>query len=262
MAMNNKILLFFLVGSCISASSKNNDYSDFCSQMNEKMTIDFFVPQKMMDFHTYLEIPFIAITFGDLLEGFPTNPVFEVGPTLNLSKNCSILIMDLDLVRKKNTEIESNNKEYSMPVSTGWMLNNCSTPWAQWYIEGVSGLRINGNQKQSGFRELSEEERVDLKERVSNLRLLYERCIENNKLTNKINCDKVYVVKIPNLDKISNMMDPGYVNILNKEATECYGVEFYKQSLGNSFKMLFFINGNKTTIDKCITKLSKYISFQ
>lgn len=253
-------VLLCLIGVNIFVYGNNNDYSNYCRQMNEKMSIDFFVPQKMMDFHSDIDIPFITITFGDLLDDFPTNPIFEGGPIVKPSNNCSIIMMNIDLEKKVDTEHE-NKKDYSVPVSTEWMLNNCYTPWAEWYIEGVYGVRMKADQKQSGFRDLTEEERADLKERVRNLRLMYERSIENSEITNKINCDKIFIVRIPNLCNVSSIINSEYVDLIKNDATECYGVEFYKQSIGKSFKMLYFINGDKTTIYKSIKKISRYIRF-
>lgn len=151
------------------------------------MSIEFSVPQEIVDFHTDLKIPFVAITFGDLLEGFPTNPIFEGGPTVNLSKNCLILMMSIEGVKKTTSKTETNSMENLIPTSSTWMLHNCKTPWAQWYIEGVFGVQTQGNKNQSRFKDLSEEERTDLKERVKLLRNQYEKCIEKGKLIKKIN---------------------------------------------------------------------------
>jgi hypothetical protein len=54
----------------------------------------------------------------------------------------------------------------------------------------------------------------------------------------------------------------GVIEDLKSGATECYGVEFYKKSSIDALQMLFFINGDKTSINDCVSLLAEYIKFE
>ena len=84
---------------------------------------------------------------------------------------------------------------------------------------------------------------------------------KNTDLNRKTDSDVVSIVRIPNLETVvsnSEKMD----SELKSNATECYGVEFYKHSSYEPVIMLFFINGNRTTIDECVDKMAEYIKFE
>lgn len=53
----------------------------------------------------------------------------------------------------------------------------------------------------------------------------------------------------------------GVIEGLKSGATECYGVEFYKKSSIDALQMLFFINGDKTSINDCVADMAEYINF-
>lgn len=261
--MKKILSLALLLGLC-ACTTIGSDYADYRGQMKEKMKADFSVPQKMLDFHKDIDIPFISITFGEINERFPASPCLEGGPVVKLSKHCSVVMMDLEHKTVRDPAMERYNKNYSIMTTTGWMLHNCGLPWADWYIHDNGGVILAEDEvnrlKQKGYI-LSEEEREQLIENVNQLRALYEHHWENTKVTRKINCDHLFYSKIPHFDKVSTMIDSEFTDKLKENATECYGVELYKKSIANSIVMLFFINGDKTTIEKSITKMARYISF-
>ena len=84
---------------------------------------------------------------------------------------------------------------------------------------------------------------------------------KNTGLSHKTNSDVVSVVRIPNLETV--VSNSGRIDSeLKANATECYGVEFYKHSSYEPVIMLFFISGNSTTIDECVDKMAEYIKFE
>ena len=75
-------------------------------------------------------------------------------------------------------------------------------------------------------------------------------------------------MRIPNIGKIrGGVYQDEYpfavvIEDLKSGATECYGVEFYKKSSIDALQMLFFINGDKTSIDECVADIAEYINFE
>ena len=257
--MRRIILCLFVIGFSHHVSSENNYYS-YCEQMKDKLNAIFSVPQNKMDFHSNLEIPFLAISFGEMLESFPAVPTFEGGPAVKLSKHCLVIMMNLDFMEKNKNPESLYDKDYFIPTPSCWMLSNCGLPWAPWYIEGRGG--VIQNDAGNNVQRMSEEERGLLKEKVNQMRSLYERRFKDSKLTKKMNCVQMAVVRIPHMEMITNMINPEYMDRIKNSYTECYGVELYNKKNRDTVRMLFFIYGGKTDINKCLTKISNYIKFE
>ncbi len=172
-------------------------------------------------------------------------------------------MMDIDSAEKPRPRAYSNNRAYDFPASTSWMLSNCHYPWAPWYIYATYGIIMEDDSMKR-----SDEEIAELQKQVARLRGKYERLIEKDELTRKAGCDRVFIVRIPDMVKICTNRDipeyycPKAEALLKSNATECYGVEFYKHSSYEPLKMLFFINGNNTTIDECVSQMAEYIKFE
>lgn len=115
---------------------------------------------------------------------------------------------------------------------------------------------------------LSASQLAELQKKVSALRAEHELCYVNGDLTEKVNCDRVFIVRIPNIGKIRGGVYQdeypfaGVIEDLKSGATECYGVEFYKKSSIDALQMLFFINGDKISIDECVADMAEYINFE
>mgnify|MGYP006326301361 FL=1 len=142
------------------------------------------------------------------------------------------------------------------------MLCNCKVPWANWYITNTGGIILSEAEKQknSGFKELTEQERAELQVQVSELRSKYEYSIENSELNELTGSDKIFVVNIPNVDLISCTNETIETEIIDN-SKQCYAVEFYKTSRAVGLKTLFFIKGDKS-IDDYVKLFGKYVKFE
>ena len=252
----------------LAMQPEENDYNYYCSLLKEKLQIDFSYPHESIDICQGTPINDVnfgpALTFGQKMEEFPMLTYFEIEFIVRQSKNSQVAVMDLENWNKpKPKEYYSPSKlEYNFPAATGYMLHNCNTPWVDWYIYNTSGVITKD---ETG--KLSEEDAALLQEKVSKLRAEYERCFENNELTRRANCDRIFIVKIPNMDKVtiselSYMDSPETEAKLKSNATECYAVDFFKRSSIFPLRMLFFINGNNTSIDECVADFAEYVKFE
>jgi hypothetical protein len=245
---NALILLYaLLVTVPLYASSGDGGQKEYCALLKEKLSVNLTVSSTL--FESLPEtVTYASMKFGDyhLAGGCP---IFLMGPAVKLDKHCSIVLMDMKEFWKPSYH---NRKDYTWPVSTAFMLNNCSSPWAYWYIYNIRGVRFDD------YVEPSPEELRDRKARADSLRNEYERRVDDGMLLKKTNCDRVFIIKIPNLDKI----EMEAFDALKSGATECYAVEFYKHSAYGALQMIFFINGNETSIDECVAGMAGYIRFE
>ena len=62
--------------------------------------------------------------------------------------------------------------------------------------------------------------------------------------------------------EFAGLLPPGYIEALKSNATQCYGVEFYRKANYWPLKMLFFINANEISIDECVADMAEYIKFE
>jgi hypothetical protein len=200
--------------------------------------------------------------FGPMLPEFRTSPIFETGPVLNLTKDCSVVLMNVSNNNPLKPRHINLYSPYVLPTADGWMLCNCKVSWANWYITNTGGIILSEAEKQknSGFKELTEQERAELQVQVSELRNKYEYSIENSELNELTGSDKIFVVNIPNVDLISCTNETIETEIIDN-SKQCYAVEFYKTSSAIGFKTLFFIKGDKS-IDDYVKQFGKYVKFE
>ena len=249
-----KTMCIIILGTIVMPMTANaGPADDYRSQLKEKLYVSFSVPDDHMRFHS--ELPTFVLTFGESLPELPGGPIFEAGPVVSLSKDYSAVIMDADHLQKPRVESYPDHWTYT-PTATSWMLINCSTPWAGWYINNVRGV-ITDNPAPAR----SDAEIASLKEKVASLRSQYERSIEGGALVEKSNCDRIYITKIPHLDKVENMFSPAIVKTLRSGMTECYAVEFFKRSVYGSLVMVLFVDSARKSIDDCIAELAEFIRF-
>jgi hypothetical protein len=198
-----------------------------------------------------------TFTFGQELEELPTLPIFCGGLMVTLDENCHVVMRDLSHETKPNPKsfptIDSNMiTNYTSPFS-GMMLNNCGLPWANWFLNGTGGVIVDGKKN-------SKPSEATLKQ-VNECRNKYIRTVSNTKLTERTNTDCIYIVRIPNVDKIE-CENSSFNKLFEASNTECYGVEFYRAYRYNFTGMLFFVNAKDgKTIDDYIELVSHYISF-
>ena len=245
----------------ISAMGDDGKYKEYCRQMKEKRNLTLSVPESAVSFQS--ESSLFVFSFGEKVEELAGRPIFMAGPIISLSKDCSLVMMDIDSAEKPRPGAYSDNRAYDFPASTSWMLSNCHYPWAPWYIYATHGIIMEDDSMKRSDKEIAE-----LQKQVARLRAKYERLIENDELTRKSGCDRVFIVRIPDMVKICTNRDipeyycPKTEALLKTNATECYAVEFYKHSSYEPVKMLFFINGNNTTIDECVSQMAECIKFE
>lgn len=245
----------------LSAQTGNNSYNSYSEQLKEKLGVVFSVPEKKVKFYDSMNDAVIRFGEYDSIAG---SPIFYAdAPIVKLSKHCSVVLMDMNNFQKPRPAQRNTERDYNWPVVTSYMLNNCGTPWAYWYIMGIYGVRMDDD---SG--RLSAAQLANLQKKVAALRSKNELCYVNGDLTEKVNCDRVFIVRIPNIGKIRGGVYQdeypfaGVIEDLKSGATECYGVEFYKKSSIDALQMLFFINGDKTSINDCVSLLAEYIKFE
>ena len=245
----------------LSAQTGNNSYNSYSEQLRDKLGIVFTVPEKKVKFYEGLNDAVIRFGEYDSIAGAP---IFCAdAPIVKLSKHCSVVLMDMNNFQKPRPAQRNTERDYNWPVVTSYMLNNCGTPWAYWYIMGIHGVRMPDD---SG--RLSDAQLAELQKKVAALRTQNELCYVNGNLTEKANCDRVFIVRIPNIGKIARWRfeeessSGDVIEELKSGATECYAVEFYKKSSIDALQMLFFINGDKISIDKCVSDMAEYINFE
>ena len=64
---------------------------DYRSQLKEKLSVSFSVPDDHMRFHS--ELPTFVLTFGESLPELPGGPIFQAGPVVTLSKDYSAVFL-------------------------------------------------------------------------------------------------------------------------------------------------------------------------
>ena len=240
----SSILIILLA---ITAMGKNEKYKNYCKELKEKLDITLSVPESVVSFHDDgLIFPF---TFGEIV-------VFTGGPVVKLSDDCSLVMMNNNYMKRLHIT------DYTWTTTSGWMLDNCDMPFCEPMITNT-GIR-----NEDGTLPFTKEETAAWREKIAKQRSIYERCIENDRLTCKVNCDNIYIVRIPNMERVTTQLVSSEVSHqkieaeLKENATECYGVEFYNNTSHTTFIMLFFINGNNATIDECVAKIADYVKFE
>lgn len=261
--MKRVFISAFLCMSIMSAICSNGKTDSLRMQFKEKLNVIFSCPKGLVK--GIGEESSLRFEFGKTLDEFPTTPIFYGGFIVEFSEDCSAVVMDIKNMKKPRAESYPKDREYETPEARGWMLNNCETPWAGWYINNFRGVRndksTNEQKKDDWMQPLPEDKLSALQEKVSKLTELHVVMYKNTDLNRKTDSDVVSIVRIPNLETVvsnSEKMD----SELKSNATECYGVEFYKHSSYEPVIMLFFINGNRTTIDECVDKMAEYIKFE
>lgn len=260
------LLIFFSV-LFIAVPSKSfadgEEHERYCSMLKDKLGVELTAPAGSFQFlsDTFAFAKSSVICFGDSYPNLGAAG-FVIGPTVKLNKNCSVVMMDIEMQGKPRPAHMPAPRDYTFAHTAAWMLNNCGEPWAYFYIYNIRGVR---NEDSVGP---SPEELRVMQEKVDALRAKYERCIEDGEMIEKMNCDRAFIVRIPDIEKIgknpefAGLLPPGYLEALKSNATQCYGVEFYRKANYWPLKMLFFINADEISIDECVADIAGYIKFE
>lgn len=257
--MKSRIVYFLMfLAMPYMAMADGGTHGSYRNLLREKLGVVLTLPDEALD-SVHDSMPFISFSFGDYFAEGGGRPTFIAGPKVELDGLCSVVLMDVHELRKPRPEALPDNWDYTWPQSVSFMLNNCGSPWASWYIYNRRGVIIEGAVGHSP-RELRA-----MQERVEKLRILHERRIEDGELVGRTGCDRLFIVRIPDIEKMAVSPDDvpeNYLAGLKADATECYGVEFYKHSSQTVFLMLFLINGDSTDIEECVAKMAEYIEFE
>ena len=254
--------------------AENNDYNRYRRQLKEKLGIELSVPDSSFEFVSgpfgdFETVPSDIVDYskGHILSFGDNHPLlgcaaYLFGPTVKLNEHCRVAMMDIENVSKPRPLHRPAPCDYTFAQTSSWMLNNCGEPWAFFYIYDIRGVR-----DENAVRPSPEELRA-MQEKADSLRTKYERCVEDGDIVEKTNCDRVFIVRIPDIEKIGTNPDfapflaTEYVEALKSNATQCYGVEFYRKANYDPLKMLFFINADEISIDECVSDMAEYIEFE
>lgn len=185
--------------------------------------------------------------FASMRQSGGNIPIFEAGPIITLDDNCVLLMSSVRFASKPKPDHEVPIDEYTISRHgasfTSELLNNCGLPW--FHIDHEPSV-------------LNDKE---LMEKINATKQKHIRMHANDRLTQITNSDKVFVTKIPNMQKVKCEV-VSVTRHVKKNATDCYGLEFYRADRYYSVNILLFINskGGKT-IDDYVEQISGYVKF-
>ena len=239
------IVLTLLCMSCFVMSQ--NSYKEFLAQHKCKWGCVISFPKKMVRFSKHSKNNMNHYFFYcnmDSVKG--PCPTFAGGPIVNIDNHCSIIMEDLRDISQPHPELEMPIDEKTLGQHKTWfegiMLNNCNLPWGQ--IERREEILNNDS----------------LMRIITDARNLYVRKCTSSELLNATNVDCIYIVKIPNMGMIT--CRDKTLNMIIKNYTECYGVDFYRVDRYKPISMMVFIDSNTVkTIDDYVEEISRYIRF-
>lgn len=173
-------------------------------------------------------------------------PIFIGGPIVTIDNHCSIIMEDIRDACQPHPELEMPIDENTLVQHKTWfegiMLNNCNLPWMQ--IERMKEILNDSS----------------LMKQIFNARNQYVKKETSKPLLQRTNSDCVFIVKIPNMEKVSCRKK--VLNNVKNNFSECYGVDFYRVDRYKPISMLVFIDTNSVkTINDYVNDISHYVRF-
>ena len=275
-----KISVYFLLIFILSGCTKSRVYKEYITYVRDNLRLEFSVPENMMSFPEKKERDDEFLTFGEEYQGIRGVPIFFNGPSIQLSPNCTVLMLKPGESSRRAAAIKryppsekggirtdisfrntptDNKKAFKPGIS--WMLINCGMPWKPDFYNSVTPLES----EQADL--LALEKLEEQKKKMESLREKYETHLEHNDLTEKANCDEIILVRIPHLEKIryyamaKDRYDESVDVLIQTKATTCYNVCLHEHSPYWEINMLFFLDETQTTIEDCLTKMLDWIRF-
>jgi len=229
-----------------------DDWETYVRKNKEYWGVSIAFPQSMIEREKqYTKLPSNSyFVFADAEESGGNIPIFEVGPIITLDDNCIVFMSSVWYASIKpdhEVPIDENTIPRHEASFTRELLNNCGLPW--FHIDHEPSVLNN----------------KELMEKINATKQKYIRMHANDRLTQITNSDRVFLTKIPYLDKIIMESDEDEMLPqlhLMTSATDCYGLEFYRADRYHAVEMLLFVNskGGKT-IDDYVEQISGYIKF-
>lgn len=250
--------IFFFLTFSIPFNAQKKSSTDYAVLLKERCHISVNFPDDIIDNCSAVTPQYFC--FDEIL----SSPKFYYGSVINLTANCYVVMMDVLNQKQAHYDIGQLVVNY-YPDAVSWMLKNCDLPWGRWSYTPPGGLLSKTDMQKEENKPLktpSKQERIEMIKKANSLRLEYEQTIEQNELTEKTKCSVIYVVKIPNMERIT-CTDESLSNRLKKNSTDCYGVEFHKSSTHIGLKMLLFLNNKEgKTIGDYLYLISQYFEFE
>jgi len=228
----------------------HDDYDSFVKMYKQYWGITMSFPRSMFagyekedEFDSSREFTFISPEEEEMAKG----PVGYLpgGPVVTIDNNCKLIIEELDTaeiakVRKRGVTLYFS--EHHEAYFRDFMLENIGLPW--FHIDHEPSVLNN----------------KELMEKINDATKRNVITHIDDKLTNKTNSDRVYVVRIPDIDKVW-CEDPSLQQQLKTGATDCYGLEFYHADRPRMAMLLFVNSKGGKTIDDYVEQISGYINF-
>ena len=250
--------IFFILLFCITVKAQEQSFTDYAALLKDRCKIFVTFPDNIIEYNPAATPQYFSF------DEFQSSPKFYYDPIINLTANCNVVLMDVINQKQAHYDIGQLVVNY-YPDAVSWMLKNCDLPWDRWSYTPPGGLFSEADMQKTENKLLKtpiEQERAEMIKKANSLRLKYEQTIEHNELTEKTNCSVIYVVKIPNMERVI-CTDESLSKRLKKNSTDCYGVEFHNSSTHIGLKMLLFFDDKEgKTIGDYLEQLSQYIRFE
>lgn len=276
--MRKSIIAVLLLCCYLWTNSENSAqgeklYQEYCSNAKTEIGLNISFPEKRILEMWHPDSALQIIIFDTPLNSH--DPLFVYESIVKISNHCSVLMEAKRGVKKYNGPIPpySHPSDYVLfPFGASFMLKNSHKPHNFRYVNNITRTGVISNKPDAKPLSQRDAEEVEaVKQETRELISQYSRIIDDNPLTQKLNCQNIVITEIPQVDKIrlwvtasgrpeeTKYFNPGF----ESNNLQCYAVQFYttEEELPRSFHTLFFIDGNKTSIDKCIAKAAKYIKF-
>lgn len=242
----NLLLTFSLL--FVSPFVKADDYDMYIETHKDNWGVSISFPQSMIEKNAEGQTNIWRIfQFSSKKESDDHMPVFNSGPIVNIDKNCMLLMPFLLGEQKPKPAYEAPITEYTIPNHiarfSGRLLNNCGLPW--FHIDHEPSVQNN----------------KELMEKIDATMQMYVQIHADDRLTKNTNSDRLFLTKIPHLEMMDSS-DDSLNQRLRENATDCYGLEFYRADRYHTVEVLLFINSNGgKTIDDYVEEISKYIKY-
>lgn len=214
-----------------------------------------------------------TFTFGTYHKDIPGNlPTFAGGPVVELSESCRLVLIDKVYETKPCSSHLAPITEYTIPNYRtrleAYLLNNCALPWARIYYEPNTGVILSKEDQEELAKKIGktleqiEREREQMKVLADSCMNKNLQTLANSELTMKTNSDRIFIVRMPNINKIACNGSPNYTKQSKGSFTECYGIEFYRADRFGFIGMLVFFDGVKgKNIEYYVRQICQYVKF-